>query len=93
MYYYDPFRLIVDIYRLLVDMCMFIFGGKKWRLFVRKVPYYCRHRCKEVLRCRSYRKGWRTVQGCGYYTIWEDKWFEIEDRKSKQYETELKKKK
>lgn len=92
-YYLDPIEFIIELYRLLVDIVRFVFGGKKWRLFVRKVPYYCRHKCEYVYKCRSYRKGWRTVQGCGFYNYWEDKWFEIEERKCQQYETELKMKK
>lgn len=28
------------------ELCMFIFGGRKWRLYIRKVPPYCRRKCK-----------------------------------------------
>ena len=92
-YYLFPVDFIIELYRLLVDIVRFVFGGKKWRLFVRKVPYYCKFKCKYVYKCRSYRKGWRTVQGCGFLTDWEDKWFEIEEKKNAIFEAEVRKKK
>ena len=91
-YFYSP-EFWKDLSEGLSDLFKLIFGGKKWRSFVRNVPYYCRHKCEYLDECRSYRKGWRTIQGCAFYVVWDEKKIEIEQQRNELYEAELKKKK
>lgn len=59
--------IIIELFYLIIRLFIFIFGGKKWRLFLKKVPKYCRKKCPDVLKCRSYKKEWKCKAGCKYF--------------------------
>jgi hypothetical protein len=67
MRYYDLMRLekavFTALFRLFWNLILIVFGGKKWRSYVFKVPKFCRYRCGHLKECRRYENNWKCRAG------------------------------
>ena len=68
MRYVDFVRMNRAIFKALFRLCwnliLIVFGGKKWRSYVFKVPKFCRYRCGHLNECRNPANKWKCRSGC-----------------------------